>query len=407
MTETAAPRLRVLTLSWYAPDRMDAGELIRFGRLLARPRESADVRSLVVDRETIESQGGTHIVPPVAGRSYGYRVRSLDYAIATLRGQAIESYRLGHSARLRSWVASEIAAFQPDVVWANQPFVWDLIPKEWKRKAILDTHNVNSDRLRRIAESTSNRSGRVVARIQTFLTARFERRYVAEASVTLVVSPEDRDSLLAKSPGAAVLVLANGVEPDHGAKRSIAAVGAPRKLLFLGSLGYSANISALERVAAWLEEVPGAVTVTVAGSGDPRRAMEICAGNPAFRFVGRLKSVRPALRDHHALIAPHSQGGGSRIKVLEAFGHRLPVIGTAVAVEGTGARPNVHYFRAEDGRGFSHALEALADRSAEDVVEAAWDLALAATWSSLSEDALEAIVRVREEPTRAGLADAG
>lgn len=54
-------------------------------------------------------------------------------------------------------------------------------------------------------------------------------------------------------------------------------------------------------------------------------------------------------------------GSGTRIKALEAMAWGLPIVATALAVEGLGLVPGVHYRAAETTRGFAGAITGLAD----------------------------------------------
>jgi len=49
-------------------------------------------------------------------------------------------------------------------------------------------------------------------------------------------------------------------------------------------------------------------------------------------------------------------GGGTRLKILEAFAARVPVVSTAIGIEGITAEDGVHYLRAESAADFAAAL---------------------------------------------------
>lgn len=386
-------RLKVVVISWYAPDGMDAGELVRLGHITASFPNNAETAWLVVDANTVDERNmDAYLTPSVTGNGHRYRVGGSDYLRAGLRLSAIEAHRLPRDRKLRHWVARELDRLAPDVIWANQPFVWGLVPERWRDRTVIDTHNVNSTRLRRIAESGGWTPRGMVARMQSALTRSFERQYLAASARTVVVSAEDRAAFqsISNTPPRTV-VIPNGVVLDEDATTCQRSDGEPARLLFLGSLGYSANIDALRRLASWLSEAQLSrqdVLVTVAGSGPESLAQQLCEGHESLCFVGRIDSVPNEMRVHHALIAPHGQGGGSRIKVLEAFGNRLPVIGTAVAMEGSGAEPSIHFDHIEDAGGLRAATTRLAHHASVEVrVENAWRLASTMQWKSLSEHA--------------------
>jgi glycosyltransferase involved in cell wall biosynthesis len=52
--------------------------------------------------------------------------------------------------------------------------------------------------------------------------------------------------------------------------------------------------------------------------------------------------VRPHLSEAHVLAVPLEAGGGSRLKILEAFAAGLPVVSTPIGAEGIEAKDGTH-----------------------------------------------------------------
>ncbi|WP_158590127.1 glycosyltransferase family 4 protein [Amnibacterium setariae] len=347
-------------------------------------------------REDPWTEADVRFPPPDVG--VPYRMPRSAYLSATARRMAIEHYYPAGKKSLRAWVTDELSALDPDVILANQPFAWATIPDRLLSRTVLDTHNVNSARLKRIAGSLGHRwPERALLARQVQLTERFEHRYVEASASTWVVSDEDKDALPRSST---VRVVPNGTTLLDLERSFLGEHESPR-LLFLGSLGYSANIDALRRLSRAAQASTNDFRVTVAGSGPESEARELCARDPRFDFVGRVPDARAAMADHHALVAPHMQGGGSRIKVLEAMGTRVPVVATRVAAEGIGASPGVHYMEIEGDDWIERAIRSLRDPLlVGEMVNSAWALAAASEWRQLSIEAcfeLEDIARARRE----------
>jgi glycosyltransferase involved in cell wall biosynthesis len=96
-------------------------------------------------------------------------------------------------------------------------------------------------------------------------------------------------------------------------------------------------LPALRRVA------PGAV-LRLIGRGSETIAH--LAEEPGVDLVGSVDEVKPHLEDVVATVMPIRFGGGTRLKVLEAFALGVPVISTSVGVAGLGT---------VDGESFLHA----------------------------------------------------
>jgi len=120
----------------------------------------------------------------------------------------------------------------------------------------------------------------------------------------------------------------------------------PFRFLFVGTLGYYPNEDAVRylccEIVPRLRELAGArFAVTIAGAGAPK-SLEQAAGVPQIQFLGEVPDLHPLYAQAHAILAPLRAGGGTRIKVLEAFSYRRPVIATPAAIEGIEARPEEH-----------------------------------------------------------------
>jgi glycosyltransferase involved in cell wall biosynthesis len=96
------------------------------------------------------------------------------------------------------------------------------------------------------------------------------------------------------------------------------------------------------------------------------------ASLPGVEVIGEAPDVSPWYRDAHMAIVPVRAGGGTRIKVLEAFAHMRPVVTTTVGIEGIAAEPDRHVLVGDDAETLAAAClrlmrdPALAERLASD-----------------------------------------
>ena len=171
-----------------------------------------------------------------------------------------------------------------------------------------------------------------------------------------VCSERDRRLLLDRCP-ADVAVLPNAVRmPAAPAPRR---PGGVFRFLFLGTLGYYPNhdavlwfCSAILPLIARGTSVPFAVDI--AGGGASGQLMDAVAASGA-NFVGEIPEPQPAYEAAHAVIAPLRAGGGTRIKILEAFSYGRPVITTPAGIEGIEAAPEEHALVEESPEAFAAA----------------------------------------------------
>jgi glycosyltransferase involved in cell wall biosynthesis len=108
------------------------------------------------------------------------------------------------------------------------------------------------------------------------------------------------------------------------------------RLLFVGNLTYAPNVDAVrdlvtEVLPAVRARVPG-VAVDVVGAYDDRLAD--LAGHDGVHLAGAVAELDPWYAGADVVVVPLREGAGTRIKVLEAFAHRRPVVATPAAVAG-------------------------------------------------------------------------
>ena len=163
----------------------------------------------------------------------------------------------------------------------------------------------------------------------------FDRVYVCSAS--------DR-SRLAGRARADLRVLLNGVRMPANVPARPA--GEVFTFLFVGTLGYYPNEDAVRFLCAEilprLRELAGdKFVVNIVGTG-ASESLRQAASVAGVRFIGPVADLGPWYAQSHAIVAPIRAGGGTRIKILEAFSYRRPVVATSMAMEGIDAHADEH-----------------------------------------------------------------
>lgn len=139
--------------------------------------------------------------------------------------------------------------------------------------------------------------------------------------------------------------------------------GPPFRALFLGTLDYYPNEEGLR----WLLESllplldPSSIALHVFGRNLPPRLLPLVAPRAGIVFHGEVPTASAAFTQTHALLAPIRAGGGTRLKIVEAFAHGRPVISTALGIEGIEATPGRDFLPAESPAEFAHQLRRLAE----------------------------------------------
>lgn len=316
--------MHIVLVSPHAVWPVDGADRLRTSQLATQLRGlGADVTVLAYtwfpDDEIVE---GSVLVParPVSVPARALRRLGLA-AKARLDPDPYAAHRLpGARARM----AAAIVAARPDVVDFQHTFMWQPLDVG----GVLTAHNVESDRLRRFGD-LSVRALRNVTDM--------ERAAVNGAAATVVFSAQDADRVRAFGPRR-LDVVPIGVDPGGR-------LAPPRQNLtvagYVGTFDYPPNVEASVRLLAeWprIKAVAGMSRLVFVGRGASRHLS--AAADVDVR--SDVPNVPAALADVDVLVVPVVSGGGVRVKIIEAFAMGLPVVSTALGIEGLGAVDGVH-----------------------------------------------------------------
>ncbi len=153
--------------------------------------------------------------------------------------------------------------------------------------------------------------------------------------------------------------------------------GPPRRdILFLGGYGHSPNIDA----AVWMaQEIWPLIRHRMVGS-----RLVLAGANPTPEVLGlaasdilvpgRVDDLGPLFASASVFVAPLRYGAGVKGKIYSAFGAGVPVVSTAIGVEGMNLTEGVHALIADEPAAFADAVLGLASDQQRwsDITEAGW-----------------------------------
>ncbi len=297
-----------------------------------------------------------------------------------------------------------------DLVWFCKGSTFDLLGRPRLGPTVVDLDNLEDyTRRGRLAAMAAQprrgipdrvRSGIVMAqaRLNAARWADYQRDVAAAATRVALCSQLD----ISRSGFANARLVPNGyVRPDHPVGR--AEVGTPPTVVFQGKMDYGPNADA----ASWLateiaprlrQRRPGTRIRLV---GDPDGVVAALDDPTRVTVVGVVDAIEDELAGADVVAVPLRYGSGTRLKILEAFAHRIPVVATTLGVEGLGATAGEHLLVADEADAFADAVASLfedGDRRRA-LADAAQGFYLEHFESTLVRDRVHALV---DETTRAG-----
>ena len=278
-------------------------------------------------------------------------------------------------------VRARLAAGGFELLVADSSYVLPLVP-DLAPPLLLHLHNVESAMFARADGTPRGPVERWQRRLEATLMAAAEGAAAARAAWTVTVSELDRLRILALAPLANAHAVPNSI--DLAALPLLPPrLDGPPRLLFVGSFDYPPNLEAARELVqrhlpALRAPFPG-LCVRLVGRDDAG-ALRPLAAVDGVELVGYAEELLPHYQGSDAVYLPIRAGGGTRIKVLEAFALGRPVLSTAVGVEGLGLVEDRDYLRCETPAQGAAALQRVLAGEAVAMVAAARER-VAQRWS--------------------------
>jgi glycosyltransferase involved in cell wall biosynthesis len=337
--------IRSLFVVHDAPYPPRSGAPLRSWQLINLLAENGPVHVFSVglreqDATMPKAAGWTHIDPadfPV--RSHGI-VPAILRAIRPREFPIENDYVTGIvNRRLRTLVRD----LDPNLIVVSH---WhDALPSAVKgrHRLVADVHNVESDLARQLWMD-SNGTLTLRRRYRLAQWRRRERAFLRNVDQIWSCSADDARRLRSiDATFPPIEVVPNAIDVDSYDRNRSTSLHVRPTIGYVGFYGYKPNADA---ASALIDDIfpavkaarPGTRLVLIGRS--PTERMQRAAANDADIVVtGSVDDVRDYLPEIDVLAVPLLSGSGTRLKILEAFAARVPVVSTAKGAEGLDVTP--------------------------------------------------------------------
>lgn len=188
---------------------------------------------------------------------------------------------------------------------------------------------------------------------------RWESRVLGAADQVVAVTDDDARQL-AQVTGRLVPVVVNAVDTERFA--SVNPDFGSQCILFVGNFEYAPNLEAVEWAVREImprlwQRYPQA-RLRICGHALPER-WPATFNDLRLEWSGFVPDLRQAQAQAAVFLAPLRQGGGSKLKVIEALAAGLAVVSTRQGASGLAVRPGQELLLADDAEGLAAALAEL------------------------------------------------
>jgi glycosyltransferase involved in cell wall biosynthesis len=203
-------------------------------------------------------------------------------------------------------------------------------------KIVMNHHNIESHMMLRRAQ----REHHLIKKLYYYQEGRklkyYEKRVCSQFDLNITCSSTDTERLLKDLPQLHVDDIPNGVDLNYFHPMGLEQK--PSSMIFAGGLSWYPNIAAMEYFTklVWkilVKDVPGA-NMTVIGRNPPQWIIDFAKNNNNFDVTGFVDDVRPYIDQAAVYVCPITDGGGTKLKILDALAMGKAIVTHPIACEG-------------------------------------------------------------------------
>lgn len=264
------------------------------------------------------------------------------------------------SEEFENAVRTTAAGWRPDLVHYDTISLAQYRPLFPDSLSCLTHHNVESDMLLRRAQNERSPAKRYYYAHEGESLRRYEKRVGSEFDLHVACSETDAERLKSILPGADIFVAPNGADLDYFRPAPPDTVTISASLVFAGGLAWYPNASAMrfffDRVWAALLALAPQANITVIGRSPPEWLRELASRDARIKVTGFVDDVRPYLHAAEVYVCPIFDGGGTKLKMVDALATGKAIVAHPIACEGLDIEDGVHALMARTPEEFVAAI---------------------------------------------------
>ena len=231
-------------------------------------------------------------------------------------------------------------------------------------KSSLNHHNIESLMMLRRSDNERNLLRKIYTRLEGLKLKKYERKVCKKFDINITCSDLDTERLKAISNVEQCVSIPNGVDSEFF--KPSGATEKTNSLVFTGSLSWYPNVDAMryffDQVWPLLMQRSPATSITIIGKHPPAWLLDYQRENANIVLTGFVDDVRPYMDEAAVYICPIKDGGGTKLKVLNALSMGMCIVADPIACEGLDLNDREHVLMASDAEEYVDAiLQAFSD----------------------------------------------
>ena len=207
---------------------------------------------------------------------------------------------------------------------------------------VLDHHNIESHMMLRRASNEKNILKRLYFTQEGVRLKRYEKNALDFYKGHITCSDVDGKRLQDISSKANYKVIPNGVDIDYFLPQGLKQDSG--RLIFVGTMNWYPNIEAVRymvnKVLPLLTKKRPDIQLDVIGASPPSDLVELANLSNNFNILGFVDDIRPFIEKAAVYVCPIMDGGGTKLKILDALALKKAIVAHPIAAEGIAVENN-------------------------------------------------------------------
>ena len=235
--------------------------------------------------------------------------------------------------------------------------------------AVLHEHNIESSIYKQYSELPNVQDMEIFGirkdalfwKATWMLMRQYENKTWPAFDLRITVSRLDQTQMDSRCPDGRTIVAENGVNTKD---IRLLPVNRSKKILFVGTMNYFPNVDGalfmVQSIMPHIRRLDPDIRLCIAGKDIPRHIRELGA-DTRIEIISDFPDISEVAADCCLSVVPLRLGGGTRIKILEAFALGLPVVSTAKGCEGLDVEDGRQLVIRDDPEAFAEAVVRVAN----------------------------------------------
>lgn len=200
----------------------------------------------------------------------------------------------------------------------------------------LDHHNIESHMLLRRARKETNPLKKLYFLQEGLRLKRYEKRACPSYDGHITCSDVDTERLRTLTPSSSIKTIPNGVDTSFFKPAGLEQE--ERTLIFVGTMNWYPNVEAVlylcNKVMPLLRTQSANITLKIIGANPPAEIKKFNSTTKDIKVLGFVDEIRDHIEKATVYVCPIMDGGGTKLKILDALGMGKPIVANRIASEG-------------------------------------------------------------------------